>query len=176
MDEIINKVEKSGLKEINLEDFYIQGERYLLDIKQYLTSFSFGEGKGEAFILKEKDFREYVKTHDWTKYKDKLVAITCTSDAVIPTWAYMLIATVLQSYAKKFVFGDLKTLETVLFQESLSKMNPEEFRDKKIIIRGCSNLPVPESAYVELTRILVPFAKSIMYGEACSTVPLMKKM
>ncbi|HNO71258.1 MAG TPA: DUF2480 family protein, partial [Bacteroidia bacterium] len=106
----------------------------------------------------------------------KLVAITCTADAVIPTWAYMLIATVLQSYAKKFVFGDLKTLETVLFQESLSKMNPEEFRDKKIIIRGCSNLPVPESAYVELTRILVPFAKSIMYGEACSTVPLMKKM
>lgn len=176
MDEIINKVEKSGLKEINLEDFYIQGERYLLDIKQYLTSFSFGEGKEEAFILKEKDFREYVKTHDWTKYKDKLVAITCTADAVIPTWAYMLIATVLQSYAKKFVFGDLKTLETVLFQESLSKMNPEEFRDKKIIIRGCSNLPVPESAYVELTRILVPFAKSIMYGEACSTVPLMKKM
>lgn len=176
MDEIINKVEKSGLKEINLENFYIQGERYLLDIKQYLTSFSFGEGKEEAFILKEKDFREYVKTHDWTKYKDKLVAITCTADAVIPTWAYMLIATVLQSYAKKFVFGDLKTLETVLFQESLSKMNPEEFRDKKIIIRGCSNLPVPESAYVELTRILVPFAKSIMYGEACSTVPLMKKM
>lgn len=176
MDEIINKVEKSGLKEINLEDFYIQGERYLLDIKQYLTSFSFGEGKEEAFILKEKDFREYVKTHDWTKYKDKLVAITCTADAVIPTWAYMLIATVLQPYAKKFVFGDLKTLETVLFQESLSKMNPEEFRDKKIIIRGCSNLPVPESAYVELTRILVPFAKSIMYGEACSTVPLMKKM
>ena len=176
MDEIINKVEKSGLKEINLEDFYIQGERYLLDIKQYLTSFSFGEGKEEAFILKEKDFTEYVKTHDWTKYKDKLVAITCTADAVIPTWAYMLIATVLQSYAKKFVFGDLKTLETVLFQESLSKMNPEEFRDKKIIIRGCSNLPVPESAYVELTRILVPFAKSIMYGEACSTVPLMKKM
>ncbi|HET7818070.1 MAG TPA: DUF2480 family protein [Bacteroidia bacterium] len=176
MDEIINKVEKSGLKEINLEDFYIQGERYLLDIKQYLTSLSFGEGKEEAFILKEKDFREYVKTHDWTKYKDKLVAITCTADAVIPTWAYMLIATVLQSYAKKFVFGDLKTLETVLFQESLSKMNPEEFRDKKIIIRGCSNLPVPESAYVELTRILVPFAKSIMYGEACSTVPLMKKM
>ena len=176
MDEIINKVEKSGLKEINLEDFYIQGERYLLDIKQYLTSFSFGEGKEEAFILKEKDFREYVKTHDWTKYKDKLVAITCTADAVIPTWAYMLIATVLQPYAMKFVFGDLKTLETVLFQESLSKINPEEFRDKKIIIRGCSNLPVPESAYVELTRILVPFAKSIMYGEACSTVPLMKKM
>ena len=167
MEEIVNKIQQSGLTEINLEDFYIKGERVLIDIKDNLF---------QGLILKEKDFREYVKTHDWTKYKDKLVAITCTADAVIPTWAYMLIATVLQSYAKKFVFGDLKTLETVLFQESLSKMNPEEFRDKKIIIRGCSNLPVPESAYVELTRILVPFAKSIMYGEACSTVPLMKKM
>lgn len=167
MEEIVNKIQQSGLTEINLEDFYIKGERVLIDIKDNLF---------QGLILKEKDFREYIKTHDWTKYKDKLVAITCTADAVIPTWAYMLIATVLQSYAKKFVFGDLKTLETVLFQESLSKMNPEEFRDKKIIIRGCSNLPVPESAYVELTRILVPFAKSIMYGEACSTVPLMKKM
>ncbi|MEW6469712.1 MAG: DUF2480 family protein [Bacteroidota bacterium] len=166
MEEIRNKVAESGLIEIDLERYYQQGERMLLDVKNNLF---------QGLILKEKDFREYVKNENWKKYKDKFVAVTCTADAIVPTWAYMLIASSLQPYAKKFIFGDLKTLETVLFFESLSKIDAAEFRDKRIVIKGCGNLPVPESAYVELTRILNPVAKSIMYGEPCSTVPVMKR-
>ena len=164
--EIINRVAESGLVEINLEDFYPQGERVLIDVKENLF---------QGLILKEKNFREFVKNEDWKKYQNKFVAITCSADAIVPTWAYMLIATSLQPFAKKFVFGDLKTLETILFIESLSKINPEEYRDKKLVIKGCGNLPVSESAYVELARILTPVAKSIMFGEPCSTVPVMKK-
>ena len=173
--EIINKVAQSGLIEFNLEDYYPKGERILFDIKKYLTTLSLGEGMGEAFILKEKDFREFVKNEDWSKYKDKFVALTCTADAVVPTWAYMLLTTALEPFAKKTVFGDLKTLETVLFTEVLSKIDSEKYKDQRVVIKGCSNLPVPESAYVEITRILRPIAKSIMYGEPCSTVPLYKK-
>ncbi|MBI4930583.1 MAG: DUF2480 family protein [Bacteroidetes bacterium] len=173
--EIVNRVAESGLIEINLEDFFPKGGRELLDVKKYLTSLSLGEGRGEAFILKEKDFREFVKNEDWKKYQDKFVAITCSADAIVPTWAYMLIASALQPFAKNFVFGDLKTLETILFNETLSKINPEDFRDKKLVIKGCGNIPIPASAYVELTRILNPVAKSIMFGEACSTVPIMKR-
>lgn len=165
-DEIKNKVAESGLIEIDLEDFYPKGERVLIDVKNNLF---------QGLILKEKDFREFVKNNDWKKYEGKFVAITCSADAIVPTWAYMLIATSLQPFAKKFMFGDLKTLETTLFLESLSKIDPENYRDKKIVIKGCGKLPVPESAYVELTRILTPFAKSIMFGEPCSTVPVMKK-
>ena len=165
-EEIKNRVADSGLTEINLEDFYSKGERILIDVKDNLF---------QGLILKEKDFREFVKSENWSIYKDKFVAITCSADAIVPTWAYMLIATSLQPFAKKFVFGDLKTLETVLFLESLSKINPEEYLDKKLVIKGCGNLPVPESAYVELTRMLTPVAKSIMFGEPCSTVPVMKR-
>ena len=164
--EIINKVAESGLLEINLEDYYPKGERVLLDIKELLF---------QGLILKEKDFREFVKKEDWSKFKDKFVAITCSADGIVPTWAYMLLSTSLQPFAKYVVFGDLKTLETVLFTQALSKINPEDFRDKKAVIKGCGNLPVPESAYVELTRILTPVAASIMYGEPCSTVPVMKR-
>lgn len=164
--EIINKVDKSGLTEFNLEDYYPKGERVLFDIKDQLF---------QGLILKEKDFREFVKNNDWSKYKDKFVALTCSVDAIVPTWAYMLLTSSLEPHAKKIVFGDLKTLETILFQESLSKIDPEDFRDKKICVKGCGNLPVPESAYVEITRILSPIAKSVFYGEACSTVPVMKK-
>ena len=165
-NEIINKVDKSGLIDFNLEDYYPKGERILFDIKDQLF---------QGLILKEKDFREFIKSTDWEKYKNKFVAIICSSDAIVPTWAYMLITTSLEPFAKKIVFGDLKTLETILFQESLSKINSEDFRDKKLCIKGCGKLPVPESAYVEITRILSPIAKSIFYGEACSTVPIMKK-
>jgi hypothetical protein len=164
--EIINRVAESDLKEINLEDFYPKGERVLIDVKENLF---------QGLILKEKYFREFVKNENWSKYKDKFVAITCSADAIVPTWAYMLLSTSLQPFAKNIVFGDLKTLETVLFIQALSKINLEDFRDKKTVIKGCGNLPVPESAYVEVTRILTPVAKSIMYGEPCSTVPVMKK-
>jgi len=166
MEEIINKVDKSGLTDFNLEDYYPKGARVLFDIKDQLF---------QGLILKEKDFREFVKSTDWSKYKDKFVALTCSTDAVVPTWAYMLLTSALEPFAKKVVFGDLKTLETILFQEALSKIDPEEFRDKKICVKGCGSVPVPESAYVEITKILFPVAKSIMYGEACSTVPIMKR-
>ena len=166
MEEIVNKVAQSGLVEFNLEDYYPKGERVLFDIKNHLF---------QELILKEKDFRAFVKTEDWSKYQDKFVALTCTADAVVPTWAYMLLTTVLEPFAKKVVFGDLKTLETVLFHEALKKVNPSDYTEQRIVIKGCSNLPVPESAYVEITQLLRPFAKSIMYGEPCSTVPLYKQ-
>ena len=165
-NEIINKVEQSGLMEFNLEEYYPKGVRILFDIKEQLF---------QGLILKEKDFREFVKNNDWSKYKDTFVALTCSADAIVPTWAYMLLSAALQPFAKKVVFGDLKTLETILFQESLAKINPEDFRDKRICVKGCGNLPVPESAYVEITRILSSVAKSVMYGEACSTVPVFKR-
>jgi hypothetical protein len=165
-DYIENKVEKSGLITFNLEDYYPKGERVFLDIKDQLF---------QGLILREKDFREFVKNHNWSQYQDKYVAIICSADAIVPTWAYMLLATELEPFAKYFVFGDLKALETILFSEALKSITPEDFMDERVIIKGCSKYPVPESAYVELTRILRPVAKSIMFGEACSTVPLYKK-
>lgn len=164
--ELINKVAQSSLVEFNLEDYFPQGERILLDISNQLF---------QGLILREKDFREFVKNEDWNKYQNKYVAITCTADAIVPTWAFMLLTTALTPYAKNIFFGDLKTLETVLFHEALAKINIADYADKRIVIKGCSNLPVPESAYVEITKLLQPVAKSIMYGEPCSTVPLYKK-
>ncbi|MEP7168595.1 MAG: DUF2480 family protein [Bacteroidota bacterium] len=165
MDNIINKVAESGLVTINLEDFYPEGERVIFDMKDHLF---------EELLLKEKDFREFVKTNNWTKYKDKFVAITCSNDAIVASWAYMIVAAALQPYAKKIIFGNLETLETVLFHDSLSKINREDYSDQRIIIKGCSDKPVPVSAYVELTSLLQPIVKSIMYGEPCSTVPVYK--
>ena len=156
--EIVNKVAQSGLVEFNLEDLYIKGDRVVFDIKEQLF---------QGLILREKDFREFVKNENWSSYQDKMVALVCTADAIVPTWAYMLLATALEPY--------LEVLETVLFNESLSKIEIEKFRDQRIVIKGCSNLPVPESAYVEITRLLRPVAKSIMYGEPCSTVPIYKQ-
>jgi len=165
VEEIINKVEESGLLQFDLEELFTPGERVLFDLKGWLF---------EELILKEKDFREKIKTHDWKFYQDKLVAITCTADAIIPTWAYMLIATNLEPFAKKIVYGDLKKLEEILFHESISKLNHEKFRQQKIVIKGCSD-NVPASAYTDLTVFLRPLAKSIMFGEPCSTVPVYKK-
>lgn len=164
-NEIINKVAGSGLITIDLENFYAKGERVLLDIKPLLFM---------ELILKEKEFREFLKNEDWSKYKDKYVAVTCTSDAIVPTWAYMLLSVHLEPYAKKVVFGTLEVLESILFNEQLSAIDFQEYKDKRIVIKGCSNLPVPVNAYVQLTNGLRPYAKSIMYGEPCSTVPLYK--
>ena len=164
--EIINKVAQSGLITIDLESFYPKGERVLFDIKNLLF---------QGLILKEKDFREFIKNEDWSKYKDKYVGLICSADAIVPTWAYMLLATQLEPFAKKVVFGDLETLETILYNEIFSKLNINEYKDARIVIKGCGDLPVPKAAYVELTRLLRPVAKSIMYGEPCSTVPLYKR-
>jgi len=165
-NEIINKVALSGIITINLEDFYPHGERVLFDIKEQLF---------QGLILKEKDFREFVKNEDWSKYRDKYAALICSADAVVPTWAYMLLAIQLEPYTKKVVFGDLETLETILYNDILNKLNINEYKDARVVIKGCGHLPVPQAAYVEITRLLRHVAKSIMYGEACSMVPLYKQ-
>ncbi|MES2397090.1 MAG: DUF2480 family protein [Bacteroidota bacterium] len=163
---IINKVALSGIITIDLEEFYPQGERVLFDIKDLLF---------QGLILREKDFREFIKNEDWSKYKNKYVALICSADAIVPTWAYMLLATQLEPYVKKVVFGNLEILETVLYNEILGKLNINDYKDARIVIKGCGHLPVPKAAYVEIARLLRPIAKSIMYGEACSTVPLYKQ-
>jgi hypothetical protein len=164
-DFLVNKVAASGLITIDLEELHVPGERVLFDIKGWLF---------EELILKEKDFREKIKQHDWSQYTDKFVALTCTADAIVPTWAYMLIVSAMEPFAKKIVFGDLQKLEETLFSEKIAALNPNDYRDQKIVIKGCSNLDVPVSAYVQLTAFLRPLVKSVMYGEPCSTVPVYK--
>ena len=164
-DEIINRVANSTLVTINLEDFYPEGQRILFDIKDWLY---------EGLVLREKEFRQEVNSHDWKQYQDNYVALTCSTDAIIPAWAYMLLSTQLEPYAVKVAIGNLDLLETSIYQDIINKLDVSEFKDKPIIIKGCSNKPVPTNAYVMLTSVLKPLAKSIMYGEACSSVPLFK--
>ncbi|MGZ3866553.1 MAG: DUF2480 family protein [Bacteroidia bacterium] len=166
MNEIVNKVAQSGLVTIDLEEYYPEGKRVLFDIKPLLF---------QELILKEKDFREFIKNEDWSKYKDAYVAVTCSNDAIVPTWAFMLLTLALQPFAKKVVFGNLETLETVLFEEIIDKLDFSSYKDARIVIKGCGNKPVPVSAYVAITEKVKPLAKSIMYGEPCSTVPLYKQ-
>ncbi|RKE98681.1 DUF2480 family protein [Ichthyenterobacterium magnum] len=165
-DEIINRVANSKLVVVDLEDYYPIGKRVLFDIKDWLF---------EGFVLREKEFRNYVATHDWSQYKDAYVALTCSTDAIIPAWAYMLLSINLEPYAKKTSIGNLETLETSIYQDIINNIEVSLYKDKPIIIKGCSNKPVPESAYLQLAQKLTPIAKSIMYGEACSAVPLFKK-
>ncbi|MCK5103285.1 MAG: DUF2480 family protein [Cyclobacteriaceae bacterium] len=164
--EIVNRVAQSPLVTINLEDLYDHGEKVLYDLKDNLF---------EGLILKEKDFRAFLKSNDWSAYTDKHVAIYCSVDAIIPRWAYMLLAVYLEPYAKTIVYGDVAVLESHLFNIELSKIDPLNYKEKKVIIKGCSKYNVPQFAYVELTRILKPYAASIMYGEPCSTVPIFKQ-
>lgn len=165
-DQLINKVAQSGLITIDLEEFYPPGERVVFDIKGFLF---------QELILREKDFREAMKNHDWKSYSDKYVSLICSADAIVPTWAYMLIVSYLEPFAKKIVYGDLETLETVIYHEILSQLPLEKYKDARIVIKGCGNLPVPKAAYVQLTSLLKPLTKSIMYGEPCSTVPIFKQ-
>ena len=163
---IINRVANSALITIDLEELYDQGERVLYDIKHNLF---------QEMILKERDFRSFLKEHDWSQYADKNVAIHCSVDAIVPTWAFMLLANKLQPHAKNVVFGNLEDLEKELFNQALSKIKAEEYVDAKVVVKGCSKVEVPVSTYVEITRMLTPYAASIMYGEPCSTVPIYKK-
>lgn len=165
-DVIVNRVATSGLITFDLAEYYNHGERVIYDLKDNLFM---------GMILKEKDFREFLKNHDWEQYEGKNVAITCSEDAIVPTWAYMLLTLKLETYANCLVFGNLDDLEKKLFDEALGKVNFEEFSDKRVVVKGCGELPIPTAAYVEVTRKLQPHVKSLMFGEPCSTVPLYKK-
>lgn len=165
-DEIINRVANSKLVVFDLEDFYPEGKRISLDISSWLL---------EGLVLREKEFRTHIKEHNWQQYQDCYVAINCSTDAIIPDWAFMLVTINLEPFAKKVVLGNLTDLETSLYQNIIQNLNVEEFKDKPIIIKGCSKKPVPTSAYIMTTERLKPFAKSIMFGEACSAVPLFKR-
>lgn len=163
---IVNRVAKSGLVTLDLEDYFHPGERVVYDLKDNLFM---------GQILREKDFREFLKAHDWTRYAGKNVAIICSEDAIVPTWAYMLLAVHLEPYAHAFVFGDLAALEAKLYDEAIGKIDLETYRDARVVVKGCSKVPVPTAAYVELSRRLRPLVQSLLFGEPCSTVPLYKR-
>lgn len=164
--EIINKVANSALEVFDLEDYYPTGIRTQIDISQWLY---------EGVLLKEKDFREALKNHDWTQYQGHFVAINCSTDAIIPAWAKILVTVYVSPYATKIISGNINDLETSLYQYILNSIDYSIYKDKPIILKGCSKKPVPESAYILAIQKLQLVAKSIMYGEACSAVPLYKK-
>ncbi|GGZ33756.1 hypothetical protein GCM10007049_28830 [Echinicola pacifica] len=166
MTEIINRVANSPLVTIDLEELYVPGERAVFDLKEYLF---------QGLVLREKDFRKALKEMSWEEYEGKLVAVTCSTDAIIPTWAYMLVVSYLEGVAKELVVGDLDGLEQALFQKALMGLDVMEYKDKPVVVKGCSKLPVPMYAYGQITRVLKGISKSIMYGEPCSTVPIYKK-
>ena len=164
--EFVNKVAESGLITLDLENYIPKEETAVFDLKEFLFM---------GMILKEKDFREALKKQNWEVYRNKHVAITCSADVIIPVWAYMLAASSLQPVAKSILLGNEKELYKTLFLKNISSINTSEFVDKRVVIKGCGETPIDEFAYTEATRILMPVAKSIMYGEPCSTVPVFKK-
>ena len=165
-DVIVNKVAGSGLVSLDLERFLPEGEVVGFDLKDHLFM---------GLILKEKDFREALKNLDWTIYQDKPVTVTCSADAIIPMWAYMLVASYLQPVASDVYFGTAEEAARQLFQKNLDAIDPAEFIDKRVVIKGCGDLEIGPSAYLTITKKLRPVVKSIMYGEPCSTVPIFKK-
>ena len=165
-DKIVNRVANSQLITIDLEELYPKGQRTIIDIKQWLF---------HELILKESDFREHLKNHNWSQYQNHFVALTCSSDAIIPSWAFMLITTYVTPLAKKIVVGNLETLETAIFHDIINNFSVENYKNKPVIIKGCANKPIPETAYTQLIEKLQPVVKSIMFGEACSSVPLFKR-
>ena len=166
MEPFTNKVAESGIITIDLEKYYPRGEQAIFDLKDFLFM---------GMILKEKEFREALKNIDWTQYKGKNVAIHCSADAIIPVWAYMLAASYLQPVAGEIVMGDEKELHKRMFLRNLSAIDINEFSDKKVVIKGCGETPIADYVYMEITRMLRPVVKSIMYGEPCSTVPVFKR-
>lgn len=166
MEPIVNKVAESGLVTIDLEELYLPGERVVLDLSDWLF---------EGLVLREKDFRERLKTTDWSAYSGKFVALDCSTDAIIPTWAYMLLSAALRPYAAEIHFGGLDDMETVLYDKALRRLDLSAYKDQRVVIKGCSGVKVPVSAYVTLTELLQPVVKSVFYGEPCSTVPVFKR-
>lgn len=165
-DEIVNRVANSVLEVFDLEDHYPEGARQAIDISGWLW---------EGFVLKEKEFREALKNHDWQQYESKYITLYCSTDAIVPAWAYMLVTVYLQPYAKKTVQGTINDLNILLYQQLLDSLDYSPYTGKPVIIKGCSRKPVPQEAYVLAAQKLMPYAKSIMFGEACSSVPLYKR-
>ena len=163
---IVNRVTKSSLVTIDLEEYYPAGKRICIDIKDWLC---------EGVVLKEKEFREQLKKFDWTPFKDHYVALHCSTNAILPSWAFMLVATHLNGIAKKTIVGDFNLLETLIFQDLITQLDLEHLRDKAVVVKGCTKLQIPENAYQFLIEKITPMARSLMFGEACSAVPLHKK-
>lgn len=166
MDEITNRVENSSLVQVSLDEFYPEGERVVFDIKGFLR---------DEIALIEKEFRATVKETSWDEFEGKYVGVVCSVDAVVPLWAFMLIASQLQPFAKRVVFGNKESLEKVIFSEVLSEIDFTQYQDKNVIVKGCGLYPIPESVFVDFSVKLQAYAKSIMFGEACSAVPLYKR-
>ncbi|MEO8582281.1 MAG: DUF2480 family protein [Flavitalea sp.] len=165
-EEIINKVASSALLQVDLEEFYPKEEVVVFDLKPHLFM---------ELILKEKDFREALQKLDWSGYENKIVAVTCTADAIIPVWAYMLIASYLEPIATQVIFGDEKAAIKQVFIQNIDRIDAEQYAEKRVVIKGCGDLQIEAFAYMEITKKLRPVVKSIMYGEPCSTVPIYKK-
>jgi len=163
---IINKVTESALTTIDLEEYYPKGETAVFDLKDHLFM---------GLILKEKDFRAALQTFDWEIFRGKYVAVTCSADAIIPMWAYMLVTSNVQPVAKDVVYGEEKDILNRILLKNLATIKGEEYTDKRVVVKGCGDVAIPEAAYVEITARLRPYVKSIMYGEPCSTVPIFKK-
>lgn len=164
-EEIVNRVAKSPIKTFNLEELYQQGQRYEIDLSQWLY---------EGFILKEKEFRQALKTVDWSQYENGFIALYCSTDAIVPAWAYMLVSTYLHPIAKKVTVGSVDELNSILYAESIQNLDLSDYENKPVIVKGCSEKPVPQTAYLLLIQRLQPIVKSLMFGEACSAVPLYK--
>ena len=162
---IVNKVSESGLITLDLEQYYPRDKVVLFDLKDYLFM---------GLILKEKDFREALKNKDWETYRNKYVGVTCSADAIIPPWAYMLVASYLQPVARDVIMGDEKEVHKTIFLKNIQAINANEFAGQRIVVKGCGETPIGEFAYMEITKRLRPVAKTIMYGEPCSTVPIFK--
>lgn len=163
---IVNRVTGSGLVTLNLEEHFPHTEIAEVDLAPLLVN---------GLMLRENDLRDFVRSHDWSQYKGKAVAVHCTADAIIPTWAFMLVAIAAQPFAERVIFGGRDVAMTALFLDALHRINWDQFKDAKVVVKGCSDLAVPEAVYLEATARLRPLAASIMYGEPCSTVPLFKR-
>lgn len=164
--EIINRVAKSNLITIDLSDYYPKGKRAVIDIKNWLK---------EGLVLIEKDFRQSLNIYNWNQFKEHHIAIYCSTDAIVPIWAYMLVQKHLNGIAKSITYGSTETMESVLIIPIIESLDLGYCKDKSVIIKGCSDKKIPRNAYIKLIEKLQPFAKSIMFGEACSSVPLFKK-
>ena len=163
---IENRVQKSGMITIDLVDYIPKGFQYVIDIKDFMQ---------DGLVLREKDFRQRIKDKDWSQFKDSFVAVTNSSEGIIPLWAYMLISSALQPYCSLIVRGNKSHLKGALLKRSIEAIDETEYKDKRVIIKGCGKEPIPESAYINITQKLQPVVRSLMFGEACSTVPVFKK-